>query len=317
MGTIAKAIFGDDEETVTTKTEESPEVQAMQSQLLSRAQTIADRPYEAYTGQRVAGLSENERQASELARTGSTEAKSYLDQAGEKASSVQSFKDADLSTYMNPYTESVLQPQLREAGRSYESQRATLLNSKAGAWGGDRAAFAESELNRNYMENVTDITAKTHSDAFDKATQLWSQDQNRALNASNALRAVGNDVSKLNTQQIQDLMATGQTERLLEQANLDFDYQQFVEARDWSVTNLQPLLQALSASKGGSITKTQTADGNSNAVGQAIGAATTIAGMYFSGTSGGDGGDSSSYDTSGYYSSGDSSSLGAGLDWEG
>lgn len=314
MGAIAEAIFGDDGETVTTKTEESPEVQAMQSQLLSRATNIADRAYTPYTGERVAGLSENERQASELARTGSSEAKSYLDQAGEKAKSVQSFKDADLSSYTNPYTEAVLQPQLREAGRAYEKQKSSLLNSKAGAWGGDRSAFAESELNRNYLENVTDLTAKTHSQAFDKATQLWSQDQDRALNASTALRAVGGDISKLNTQQIQDLMATGQTERLLEQAELDFDYQQFVENRDWSVTNLQPLLQALSASKGGSVTSTQTGSGNSNGWGQALGAATTLAGMYFSNSGDGGGGDSTSYNTSGYYSGGDSSSLGAGLD---
>lgn len=247
---------------------------------VDRAKEIADRPYQAFTGSRIAGLSENERMASQLARTGQDEARGYIDEAGRRISQLGTFDQADITGYMNPYVDAVLSPQLREANRAYERNRSALLNSKAGAWGGDRVAFEASELARQHGELVTDITAKAHSDAFDRATQLWSQDQDRQLRAAEALRAVGGDVARLNREQIQDLMATGGVERLLRQAELDFDYQQFLENRDWSITNLGPLLDALSTAQSGERNRQPQVDPWS----QALGAASTVAGMYFAAT---------------------------------
>lgn len=244
---------------------------------VDRAREIADRPYQGFSGQRIAGLSENERMASQLARTGQDEARGYIDEAGRRISQLGTFDQADITGYMNPYVDAVLSPQLREANRAYERNRSELLNSKAGAWGGDRVAFETSELARQHGELITDITAKAHSDAFDRATQLWSQDQDRQLRAAEALRQVGGDVARLNREQIQDLMATGGVERLLQQAQLDFDYQQFIENRDWSITNLGPLLDALSAAQGGERNRQPEIDPWS----QALGAASTVAGMYF------------------------------------
>lgn len=249
---------------------------------VDRATEIADRPYQAFTGSRIAGLSENERTASQLARTGQWEARNYLTEAGKRVSELEDFDRSDLSGYMNPYTDAVLQPQLREANRAYERNRSSLLNSKAGAWGGDRVAFEASELNRQHGELITDITARAHSEAFDRATQLWSQDQDRQLRAAEALRQVGGDVARLNREQIQDLMATGGVERMLKQAELDFDYQQFLENRDWSIANLQPLLQALGTAQAGERNKQPEVD----PMAQALGAASTVAGMYFASTSG-------------------------------
>lgn len=247
---------------------------------VNRAREIADRPYQGYSGQRVADLSDNERLASQLALSGQDESRGYIREAGKRVSQLGRFTDADIDEYMNPYTEAVLAPQLREANRAYERERTSLLNSKAGAWGGDRVAFQESELARRHSELISDVTARAHAEAFDRATQLWSQDQDRQLRAAEALRSVGDDLSRLNRQQIQDLMATGQIDRLLRQAQLDFDYQQFIENRDWSISNLDPLLQALGMAQSGERNKQPERDPWS----AAIGAASTVAGMYFAGT---------------------------------
>ncbi|HEX4620495.1 MAG TPA: hypothetical protein VH208_02910, partial [Myxococcaceae bacterium] len=107
-------------------------------------------------------------------------------------------------------------------------------------------------------------------------------DQQKRINVSNALANVGNDTSKLNTQQIQDLMATGGIERVLSQSQLDFDYKQFLENRDWSVNNLGPLLNSIATAKGVSTSSTTTGP-QSGIAGEAIGAAATIAGAYFTG----------------------------------
>lgn len=250
---------------------------------LDKAKAISEREYTPYTGQRVASLSKNERTASNLAKSGNAKGLGYLDQAGSKLGEMQEFDSSTVEKYMNPYMEAVLQPQIREANSQYEKERSRLANSKAGAWGGDRGAFAESELERSYANNVSDLTGRTYANAFESARASFFQDEDRKMKAAQAYQSLGGDVSRMNREQIQDLMATGGTERLLEQADLDFDYKQFIENRDWDVTNLDPLLNAIAASKGSQMK----GGGQASPWGEALGAAATVAGMYFTGTGGG------------------------------
>src|SRR5262245_22653584 len=248
---------------------------------IERAERIADKPYTPYTGQRVAGITGNETEASQLARTGGEKARGFFDQAGSKLGELKDYSKENLDAYTNPYIESVLQPQLREQNADYERSRSKLLNSDAGAWGGDRAAFSASELERTHRNAIADVTGKTYSDAFGNAQQAFFADQDRKMRAADSYRALGGDVTRMNTQQIQDLMATGGVQRMLSQADLDFDYQQFVENRDWDTNNLEPLLKAISVSKGAPLSSKS----GPSPWGQALGAAATVAGMYFTGGS--------------------------------
>jgi len=244
---------------------------------VQKGRDISEQPYTPYTDQRVAGMSQAERQASQLAQFGADEGRKYLDQAGQQISALQSFDQANIGQYMSPYIEATLQPQLREANRAYEQQRTRLLNTKAGAWGGDRVAFEESELARRHGELITDITNRAHAEAFDRAVQMWSQDEDRKLRAAQALQSVGGDISRLNREQIQDLMLTGGLDRVLKQAELDFDYQQFIENRDWDIRNLQPLLASLQVPHS---TTTETKS-SASPIGQILGAAVTLGAAYF------------------------------------
>lgn len=264
-----------------SKTSDPPWVQEASRTALDKATTISNRQYTPYAGQRVAGLSRNELSAEDMAR--STEGRSYLDKAGGELGKMQDFSSSALERYKNPYIESVLQPQLREQNTAYQREKSALANSKADARGGDRQVLAQSALQRNHMQNITDVTGKTNADAYTAATQAFFQDQDRHARAAQAYQSLGGDVSRMNTQQIQDLMATGGTRRLLEQADLDFDYQQFTENRDWDTNNLEPLLNAISASKG--VSRTTTGP-QASPWGQALGAAATVAGMYYTGNIG-------------------------------
>lgn len=271
------SIFGSQK---TTTTQKIPSwLEAGSQQAVQLGQQIGSQAYTPYTGQRVAGLSQNEQQASELARFGTNEPRSYLERADEAISGVQKLEGADLSGYMNPYLDAVLTPQLREANRAYERERTRLANSKAGAWGGDRSAFAESELERRHAETITDVTGAAHAGAFDRAVQMFASDQDRQMRVADALRAVGGDVSRLNREQVQDLMLTGGVERLLRQADLDFDLQQFQEARDWDIRNLEPLLASLRVPH----TSTTEEKASGGGLGQVLGAALTLGSAFFTG----------------------------------
>lgn len=263
-----------------SKTSEPGYLQDAEKDALSKASTISERQYTPYDGDRVAGLSANEQSASNLARSGSDQARSMYGKASDSLGSMEDYSSSALEKYQSPYIEGVLQPQIREQNTAYGQARTKLLNSKAGAFGGDRAALEESQLEKGHRQAISDVTGKTYSDAFQNAQSAFFTDQNRKVAASDAYNRVGGNLSALNTSEIQDLMATGGVGRMIDQGVLDSKYSSFLEARDWDVNNLQPLLSTISASKGGNSSSTQVG-GGAGAFGQALGAAATVAGAYF------------------------------------
>lgn len=251
---------------------------------MNQGETIANRPYTPYGGQVVEGLSDNEQQGvAQAAPTSAlnTGASSAFTQAAGDIAGIKDYSADNLKPYMDPYVSSVLTPELTQENISYNQQKSALLNNKAGAFGGDRSALEGGQLDYQHGLNVQKDTGDVYSQAYTNAQTAFFQDQNKKINAANALDQVGGDMSKLNTQQIQDEMATGGLDRVLGQQQLDFNYKQFVENRDWSVNNLQPLLSSINAAKGTSSSTNTYAP--SSAAGQAIGAAATVAGAYFTG----------------------------------
>lgn len=265
-----------------------------------RGREIADRQYVPYTGQRVATQDPNEVSAGNLAAVDSEAnqaARRNLGAAGEMVDQVagSEFNAENIAKYSNPYIQGVIDPAKREAKREYSDQLAQLRGRAAsmGAFGSDRSTLLESNLERNRAQALTDIESKGRAYAFDQAMEGWKSDNQRRLAASDAYRAVGGDISRLNTSQITDLMRTGQSKRLLDQAQLDFNYDQFLTQRDWDVNNLQPLLSAIGTSKGGNVTTT-TSGPKADPVGTILGAAGTLIG-YFGGAGTGGGAPSSAW----------------------
>jgi hypothetical protein len=233
----------------------------------------------------VAGESANQQAGTAQAAPTSalnTQAASAFSQAQGDISGIKQYNTSNLQPYMDPYVSSVLTPQLAQENINYNAQQSALANSKAGAFGGDRSALAAGELDYAHSQTVASDVGNAYSAAYTNAQSAFFKDAQKQIDSANALANVGNDASKLNTTQIQDLMATGGLQQALSQKQLDFNYQQFIENRDWSTTNLQPLLNSIAASKG-----TQQSVSNygppTNVAGTAIGAAATIAGAYFTG----------------------------------
>jgi hypothetical protein len=278
VATVGSALIGSQGQKTT---QEDPEyLRRAKENLVDRADTLSHRTYDDFGGDRVAGASNNERSAFDMAASGSPQARDSLTKAGQQLdeASAMDFNEG-VTSYMNPYIDSVLQPQLREQNRQYERSRTALENSKAGAWGGDRAAFSQSELERVHRESIGDLTGRTYSEAFESASRNFFNDQTRKQQAAASYQRLGEGFDRLQTSDIQNLMATGGVERLLRQANLDAQYEKYLEERDWDVNNLDTLIKAISAA-GGNQTTTTT-QGRSGAVGQVLGAGAALAGMYF------------------------------------
>jgi len=219
---------------------------------------LNDNPFQAYEGERVAGLSEGQQDARqmfseqsgmgnplmEMAANRAMEAGGYAPQQVES----QSFKDADLSGYMNPFTEQVINSTVSEMDRGHaQSQQAqNVAAAKAGAFGGSRHGIVEAEGNRNHEDVKARTIAGLNSDAFQSAAGMFNADAGRSLQAdtTNAqlglqgqslglqagglLSGIGSDMNEGARQDAQMTNIFGSQDQATDQMGMDADYQEFI-----------------------------------------------------------------------------------------
>ena len=96
-----------------------------------------------------------------------------------------SLLDAPIDRYMNTYTQQALDPAIAEINRQAEIQKGgnRARATAAGAYGGSRAALMDAETNRNALSQIARTESEGMKSAFDTATNLVGQDQNRKLTA--------------------------------------------------------------------------------------------------------------------------------------
>jgi len=223
--------------------------------------------------------------------TGTEAAKTIGQIAPEAAKNIRdvtagSFLNQNIQSYLNPYTENVIDVGAADLERARQQARTVDAAKAAGAkaFGGSRQAITEAETNRAYDENTARMVANQRASAFDAATRLSEADLARGMQASQlnqakdigvtqqamqmagqfglsnqdaALRAAlanqGVDLSTgtLNTQNLQQVNLANQAAinaRAAQQANL---------MQQAGLTNADRALQASLANQGAGLTANQ------------------------------------------------------------
>lgn len=93
--------------------------------------------------------------------------------------SVGPFTQEIASRYMTPYQEAVTSAAVRELEKGAERARTGIgqAAAQAGGRGGYREALERSELQRNILEQVGDVTAKGRAAAYESAMQQYERDR--------------------------------------------------------------------------------------------------------------------------------------------
>ena len=136
------------------------------------------------------------------------------------------------SQYMNPYLQSVLQPQLEELRRQSQVnlQPGLAKLTQAGGYGGGRQAIMESEANRNLLQEQNKTIGQGYASAYDKAMGQFNTEQGQAKTLADIMGQAG-----------------GQ-QRGIEQEGITADYNEFLAQRDYPMKQtqyLQSMLQGL------------------------------------------------------------------------
>lgn len=230
--------------------------------MLGQGQALANLPYQAYTGPLTAGASPLQTSAFGTAAglTTPTSIGTAAGTAGDIATKAQglsytpgttSFDATQAATYMNPYLESALKPQLEEARRQSQitQQQNAAKMTQAGAFGGGRQAILDAETQRALGTNLANITGTGYSTAYDKAMQQFNADQARkaqeaqfgatyglqglqtGLQAAQAQGALGGQQNQAGLANLAAQMEAGKTQRDIEAEGIAADKAQFEEAR--------------------------------------------------------------------------------------
>jgi len=277
---------GKNKTTQTSKREMPAYVRQGNEALVGRAQDILNRDYTAFNGPRVAGISQNEQMATDMARNNAGLSQGYVQQGADALGRLTSWDKANVGAYMNPYVENVLNNQQRGLNRQFEGRQSELARTSGmrGAFGGGRQSAMESQLAKDQLETTGDMWGQGYKSAFDNAGQMWSQDQNRLIAEAGAYGNLAGTSDQSTRTNIQNLTGTGMIGRGIDQAQMDVNYADFIERRDWDVNNMGPLLQAMSVAPGAADTKeTTTTETKQSKLGSALGLAATVGGFMATG----------------------------------
>jgi hypothetical protein len=148
----------------------------------------------------------------------------------------QDYTGQNVSQYMNPYMQNVVDIQQREAQRQGDiagTQRAGQA-VRSGAFGGSRAGLMEAEAARNLATQKGDIQAAGLNNAFQNAQQQFNAQQQANLQAQQANQGAGLQVGGQNLNALLGVQQLGAGQNLQSQLANQQMFQQAQQAREQS-----------------------------------------------------------------------------------
>lgn len=228
--------------------------------LLGKAKSVTEQPYQAYQGERLADFSGDTNAAFDMIRQNAAAGTPGIDAGINAATGAAGYQASqipgtDLTPYFNPFVTNVLDVQKQRAQQTFQEQQAGRDASavNAGAFGGDRRFVQDSLAQRDLNNQLQDIEATGLRDMFNAGTQLFQNDEtNRrlgaglGLDAATTLGGLGQLKNDINLQNAEALSGVGAKTQQRQQAGLDLAYKDFTQQRDYPSQQLSLYSQLLS-----------------------------------------------------------------------
>lgn len=262
-------------------TESSPQwMQDAGKDIYDKAKTFYNKPYEQYSGPRVAPFATDSTNAFTQLRDYMGNAPNVTGEAldmaragaNQPAGHVSTERVVDengqlgaISDYMNPYLGNALAPTIRnlEESATKERMRVGDLAQGAGGYNDARHGVLEGEVGRNLNTAIGDTSAKAYSDAFASAMGMRSGDLDRffnrdVTNANLGEAAAGRKLSGAGTMvgtaaqgqsdflsRISSLLSSGTAQQQQQQNQYDVDYSDFEKQKQDEYDRLASLVSVI------------------------------------------------------------------------
>jgi len=226
--------------------------------LISKSNAIASEPYQAYGGPRIAPRTDDQNAGADYARGNIGSAMPYfgegrdaLRQGTELAGDAATgrFIDPGVSdSYMNPYTKHVLDRQAELSSRNLNENFLPALKdafTSSGQFGSSRMLEMGQRGTRDIAEGLQSQQLAALSGGYDRAGDLYNQDQTRNLQGSTNLQNAGRNFVDMGMNRQDSAIkdagvyeTIGGLEQDQNQASADLAYQDFERQRDYPRQNL-------------------------------------------------------------------------------
>lgn len=255
------------------------------------ARSIAQTPFPQYQGQRVANLTPDQTASFGQVEQATQSYQPFLNAAsGLTAQGAQAFPQADIGSYMSPYLNAALAPQIQQL-QLQQAQNAKNIGAnatQAGAFGDARQGAAEA-LNNFYGNlSMNDLLGQGYNTAFNTGMQAFQNDQSRALQAGQQYGQLGSTVQNLGLTGANALNQAGTQQQNQNQSNLNLAYQDFMNQVNWPIEMLN-LRTSVLANSPYSTTRVNTLP-PTNTAAQNLGGFASLAGLLGGSVGGGQAG---------------------------
>ena len=229
----------------SSRTDFDPGLTADLRSVFQEGKKLYDQPYQPYPYARVAPLSpfelEGQGRAIDAARAGLGQGQ--VADATSTARGLSGYNMSDVDSFMNPYTQQVIDPVLRdiEQSRAMQQQANASRALAAGAFGGDRQGLVDAETNRLAMQQAGDISGRLRQQGFRDAQDASLSSAGVRGRAANLLAGLGEQQRGMTYDDARMLSGVGREQRGFGQSLLDDVYGRFAERRDYPIRMLQVL----------------------------------------------------------------------------
>ena len=274
----------------STSTTTDPQQMAIYQDLYNRSKAIAGQPFVPFTGARVAGFNPDQLGGFNATRAMFNQSMAYNPMANINALAnqrAQSLLDPyggqtnRIQAYQNPYNTQVIDQSTADLDRARQIRLQSDQDAAigAGAFGGSRSALLEAETNRNFADAVARNSANLRQSGFNNAAQLAQNDMgrnfaNRQFQSNLFSNQLGDQYRNLGL-----LSGMGGQQQQLQQRALDTSYNEFLRGLNYGPQQLGLLAQGVSALP----TQTETLETRNTGMGDVLGTAANLYGMYLLG----------------------------------
>ena len=223
-------------ETTNITTTEIPKyIAEPTADIIGEAMDVSKEAYVPYTGPRLAGLSQMEKDAAAQAQAMKGIGALRGTQAYTAATAAGAPAIGGVGQYMTDYQKKVADiaaKQMKDQS-AIEQQGIAAKAVQAGGLDSTRFAIQEAERQKNLTTGLGDLYTKAQASAYATALKAAQQDKAQQLRSAMGMGTVGAQAQTMEQADIQQQLGIGALGRGLDQTALDITYTDFLSERDY------------------------------------------------------------------------------------
>ena len=230
----------------TTGAEIPKELAPYYKDILGKSQALYNdsisQGYQPYTGPSLAEFTPEQQQAfTGLAGLQGSTAPIFQEAMGMTRQAGAPITTEEITEYMNPYQQAVVDVEKREATKQYQSQVVPQLAAQAARiqpFGGSRQAILEGMAADTQQRLLGDIQAKGSAQAYQDSVNLLNQQRMQQGQAAGQLATMGSNQFKSQLGELGALQTIGEEKQQLAQQALNEAYGQYIKEQEYPYQQL-------------------------------------------------------------------------------